>query len=184
MKLLLSALAVASSLLQTTSAKSVFAHVVVGNTGSHDTTTWAQDITLAKAAGIDAFVLNIAYPDPNTPKQVANAFAAAQAPNSTFKLFFAFDYLGGGKPWPADGGTADTPSSVVSYLLKYQNNPAYFCYNNASFVSTFEGKDNAQDWAPGGAIRSKVGPVHFVPNWNSVGQTGIGAQLNNIEGFF
>lgn len=77
--------------------KSVFAHVVVGNTAAHTKDTWAQDISLAKSVGIDAFVLNIAYPDGNIPGQVANAFTAAEEAGSAFKLFFAFDYLGGGQ---------------------------------------------------------------------------------------
>lgn len=41
------------------SAKSVFAHIVVGNTAAHDVAAWTNDITLAKNAGIDAFVLNM-----------------------------------------------------------------------------------------------------------------------------
>lgn len=72
--------------------KNVFAHVVVGNTAAHTVDTWARDIKLASGAGIDAFVLNIAYPDTNIPQQVENAFKAAE--NGTdFKLFFSFDYL-------------------------------------------------------------------------------------------
>lgn len=47
--------------------KAVFAHVVVGNTAAHSQATWAQDIQLARNTGIDAFVLNIAYPDGNIP---------------------------------------------------------------------------------------------------------------------
>lgn len=73
--------------------KNVFAHVVVGNTAAHDVGNWTQDIKLASQAGIDAFVLNIAYPDSNIPGQVANAFQAAEQAGSNFKLFFSFDYL-------------------------------------------------------------------------------------------
>ncbi|TVY32902.1 Glucan endo-1,3-alpha-glucosidase [Lachnellula subtilissima] len=182
MKFFTPLLAAATYLLQTASAGSVFAHVVVGNTGAHNVAAWSADIKLAQAAGIDAFVLNMGYPDSNIPTQVANAFAAAAG--TGFKLFFAFDYLGGGQVWPAGSVAADPPNSVVSYLLKYKDNAAYFHYNSAPFVSTFEGKDNTADWAPGGPIRSKVGAIHFVPNWNSIGQANIGAQLDNIEGFF
>ena len=184
MKLLFPVLAVATSLLHTASAQYVFAHVVVGNTASHNTSTWANDISLAKASGIDAFALNVAYPDSNTPIQVANAFEAAESAGSSFKLFFSFDYLGGGQPWPAGSGAATPPNSVASYLLKYKGSAAYFNYQNAPLVSTFEGPDYATDWAPGGAIRSAVGNLYFVPNWNSLGQSGITAQLNNIQGFF
>lgn len=54
-----------------------------------------MDITLVKDAAIDAFILNIGYGDSNVPTQVANAFAAAEAAGSSFKLAFSFDYLGG-----------------------------------------------------------------------------------------
>jgi hypothetical protein len=160
-------------------AKYVFAHVVVGNTAAHTQSTWEDDITLAKNAGIDAFALNGGYPDSNIPTQVANAFAAAEALGSGFKLFFSFDYLGGGLPWPATGD-----NSVASYLNQYKGSAAYFNYEGAPFASTFEGTGNIGDWAQGGAIRSAVGDVYFVPDWTSLGTGGIGSSLSNIEGFF
>ncbi len=113
----------------------------MGNTAAHTQSTWATDISYAAAAGIDAFALNIAYPDSNIPTQVANAFAAAEAAGSSFKLFFSFDYLGGGQKWPATGS-----ESVVSYLQEYKSSAAYFYYDNAPFVSTFEGTGNIADW--------------------------------------
>lgn len=73
--------------------QNVFAHVVVGNTAAHTVDSWANDIKLASSAGVDAFVLNVAYPDTNTPQQVSNAFQAAEQAGSDFKLFFSFDYL-------------------------------------------------------------------------------------------
>lgn len=164
---------------QYVSAKYVFAHVVVANTAAHTQSTWEDDITLAKNAGIDAFALNGGYPDSNIPTQVANAFAAAEALGSDFKLFFSFDYLGGGSPWPATGD-----NSVVSYLNQYKGSAAYFNYNGAPFVSSFEGTGNIGDWAQGGSIRSAVGEVYFVPDWTSLGTGGIGSSLSNIEGFF
>lgn len=158
--------------------KYVFAHVVVGNTAAHDTSTWSTDISLAAAAGIDAFVLNIATPDPNVPIQVANAFEAAEDLDSGFRLFFSFDYLGGGEPWVATGD-----NSVESYLNQYKNSSAYFQYQGVPFVSTFEGTGNVADWAPGGAIRQAVGDIYFVPDWTSLGPGGISSLLDNIEGF-
>lgn len=157
-------------------AKYVFAHVVVGNTAAHTQATWATDISLAAAAGIDAFVLNIAYPDSNVATQVSNAFAAATAAGSTFKLFFAFDYLGGGEAWPS--------ASVISYLNEYRSSSAYFNYDSAPFVSTFEGTGNIADWSPSGVIRSAVGDIYFVPDWTSLGPAGIESYLDNIQGGF
>ena len=178
MHFLSSLLAAASSLACTVEAQRyVFAHVVLGDTYAHTQATWQNDITLAHDAGIDAFALNIGYPD-IFANQVSNAFAAAEALNNGFKLFFSFDYLGGGQPWPATG-----TSSVVSVLEQYQNSSVYFNYQSASFVSTFEGPANSGDWAPGGAIRSAVSPIHFVPDWTSVGPGSIGPYLNDIDGF-
>lgn len=159
--------------------KYVFAHVVVGDTAAHTQDTWTTDITAAKDAAIDAFILNIGYGDTNTPIQVANAFAAAEAAGSSFKLAFSFDYLGGTGPWPATGD-----SSVASYLNQYASSSAYFHYGGGAFVSTFEGTGNVGDWAQGGAIRSAVGSIYFVPSWTSLGTSGITADLDNIEGFF
>lgn len=159
--------------------KAAFAHIVVGNTAAHTQDTWTQDITLARNCGIDAFVLNIAYPDSNIPGQVANAFAAAEAAGSGFKLFFAFDYLGGGQRWPSTGSY-----SVVSMLNQYKNSPAYFRYNGNPFVSTFEGTADIDAWAPNGPIRSAVGGIYFVPDWSSLSPDHIGEHLANIEGAF
>jgi glucan endo-1,3-alpha-glucosidase len=158
--------------------KYAFAHVVVGNTAAHTEATWANDIALAQAAGIDAFALNMGYPDSNIPAQIANAFAAAEAAGGSFKLFFSFDYLGGGEVWPATGS-----NSVVSYLQEYVGTNSYFLYDGLPFVSTFEGTGNIADWAPGGAIRS-VQDVYFVPDWSSLGPSGIAPYLNNIQGAF
>lgn len=157
--------------------KLVFAHVVVGDTAAHNQSTWENDITLAADAGIDAFALNGGYPDTNVPTQIANAFAACESLNKGFKLFFSFDYLGGGQPWPATGD-----NSVVGLLTKYTSSSCYQTYNDLPFVSTFEGTDNIDDWAPGGTIRSGAGDVYFVPDWSSLGSSGIGAHLDNIQG--
>jgi hypothetical protein len=180
MQYLSSFLTALSLLLPLASAqKYVFAHVVVGDTAAHTQATWTTDITLAQDAAIDAFILNIAYGDTNVPTQVANAFAAAEAAGSTFKLAFSFDYLGGTGPWPATGA-----DSVASYLNQYKSSSAYFQYGGGAFASTFEGTGNVGDWAQGGAIRSAVGSIYFVPSWTSLGPSGIAADLNTIEGFF
>ncbi len=165
-------------LAQAVSAKFVFAHVVVGDTAAHSQATWATDISLATECGIDAFVLNIGYPDANIPTQVANAFAAANAAGNSFKLFFSFDYLGGGQVWPATGSY-----SVVSMLQEYASNAAYFRYNSLPMVSTFEGVGNTVDWAYGGTIRSAFA-VYFVPSWTSLGPGGLAAVENDIDGAF
>jgi glucan endo-1,3-alpha-glucosidase len=51
-------------------------------------------------------------------------------------------------------------------------------------VSTFEGTANVGDWAQGGAIRSATGDLYFVPEWTSLGPSGLTPDLDSIEGFF
>jgi glucan endo-1,3-alpha-glucosidase len=53
--------------------KLVVAHMMVGNTYSYSVDTWAADIKLASANGIDGFALNIGSAAPFTDAQVANA---------------------------------------------------------------------------------------------------------------
>ena len=71
------------------SAKSVFAHFMVGNTEKFSEADWRTQINLAQTAKIDAFALNMANDENTTTTQLPNAFAAAEA--LKFKLFFSFD---------------------------------------------------------------------------------------------
>lgn len=175
MKFITLILAALASLPSAVSAQSVFAHFILGNAGSYTETQWQSDIKLAQEAGIDAFVLNIAPPLVGTTStQVSNAFKAVNDLGSGFKLFFSFDYLGGGQPWAA--------SDVISLLQTYTPNTAHFKYNNVPLVSTFEGTNNIGDWAH---IRASVpGGIFFVPDWSSLGPGGISSQLSIIDGAF
>jgi glucan endo-1,3-alpha-glucosidase len=165
---------------RSTTEKYAFAHVVVGDTAAHSKETWEVDIALAAAAGLDAFALDIAYYDPNVAIQVKNAFEAAESLGSFFKLFFSFDYLGGGLPWPANGS-----DSVVSFLQQYGNSNAYFKYEGQLFASTFEGTSNIDDWEENGTIRSAIDTgIYFVPVWTSLGPSGIIPYLDVIQGTF
>lgn len=139
-------------------------------------------MSLAQDAGIDGFVLNTApntVPDTaclsgNIQKQLDYAFNATQTLTTPFKLFIAFDYLGGGKPWDAAG--------VKQTLITYANHPAYFRYKNRAYVSTFEGTSNINDWPD---IKSSIpGGIFFVPDWTSLGPDGIKAHFDIIDGAF
>ncbi|KAL8803053.1 MAG: hypothetical protein Q9182_003423 [Xanthomendoza sp. 2 TL-2023] len=142
--------------------KSVFAHHIVGlllphltsNTAAYGPSDWQNDISLAKAAGIDAFVLNIAAQTDYNNVQIANAYSAAES--LQFKLFFSFDYAAQG-PWQ--------PSAVIALLQQYANSAAQMKVHGASLVSTFEGPDSSNDWR---AIRAAL-PIFFLPDWTSVG---------------
>jgi hypothetical protein len=173
--LLLSFVFATSCISGSTSARKLaFAHVVVGNTAAHTQSTWENDITLAREAGLDAFALNSGYPDRSVATQIANAFAACEALATGFRLFISFDYLGGGEVWPV--------SEVVSLLQMYEGSDCYLTYDDKMFVSTFEGTGSAADWALGGTIRSAV-DVYFVPDWTSLGPAEITAYLDRIDGF-
>ena len=118
---------------------------------------------------IDAFALNIAYNDSTVATSVSRAFQAAQG--SGLKLFFSFDYAGGGA-WPK--------ADVQSYLDSYTGNAAYYKTDNGQpFVSTFEGPDNAGDWKDLKAICN----CFFMPDWSSKGAQDAWA-LGNADGLF
>jgi glucan endo-1,3-alpha-glucosidase len=142
---------------------------------------WKTHIQIAQSSGIDGFALNTA-PSENPAggtsgaigTQLSNAFQAAVDLNSTFKLFIAFDYLGGNKPWNVD--------DVKSTIQLYANNSAYFQFNGRPYVSTFEGTQNVDDWT---SIRASVpGGIFFVPAWTSLGPEGIKSQLGIIDGAY
>lgn len=96
----------------------------------------------------------MAYGVESNERSVTNAFEAAES--LEFQLFFSFDYAGNGS-WPQ--------SQVISLLQKFSSKPAYYHYNEKPFVSTFEGSENANDWAE---IKSQT-HCFFVPDWSSVG---------------
>ncbi|GFF26046.1 mutanase Pc12g07500 [Aspergillus lentulus] len=135
-------------------AKAVFAHFMVGNTASFGVADWIRNMNLAMEAHIDAFALNIAAGWVDNDAQIANAFTAADSLG--FKLFFSFDYAGNG-PW--------AESDVYNLIRTYGSNTAYYHYNGAPFVSTFEGTDNANDWI---TIKAETG-CFFMPDWSSRG---------------
>ncbi|KAJ5759396.1 hypothetical protein N7520_006552 [Penicillium odoratum] len=128
----------------------------MANTEQYEISDWKQDISLAQAAHIDAFALNIAYATPHMERATADAFATAE--DLGFLLFFSFDYEGNGT-WPQD--------QIISYLQKYAPSSAYYNYKGKTFVSTFEGPESADDWV---AIKNRTN-CFFVPDWSSVEPT-------------
>ena len=125
----------------------------VGNANAYGQGDWVDDMRLAQAAGIDAFALNVGATDHTTTTQVPIAYAAAS--QTEFKVFLSFDYAAQG-PWSSQ--------AVVNTIRTYANSPGQFKVNGLPFVSTFEGRDHAGDWA---TIRKST-PLFFVPEWTSV----------------
>ena len=142
----------------------------VGNAANMSPGDWQNDISLAKAAGIDGFALNIATQDSYTDTVLQTAYAAAESVGG-FSLFLSFDYASGG-PWQA--------SDVVSKINSYSGQAAQFQYQGKTFVSTFEGTDNINDWS---SIKSQTN-CYLVPDWTSLGPAGFGTQASVADGAF
>ncbi len=96
---------------------------------------WKFDIAQAQEIGIDGFALNCAPPrvDSYTPKQLANAYQAAD--ELGFKMFISFDF--------AYWSTGDT-EEITSIVGNYSSHPAQAYYNDGAIVSTFVG--DSMDW--------------------------------------
>lgn len=96
---------------------------------------WKFDIAQAQEIGIDGFALNCAPPrvDSYTPKQLANAYQAAD--ELGFKMFISFDF--------AYWSTGDT-EEITSIVGNYSSHPAQAHYNDGAIVSTFVG--DSMDW--------------------------------------
>ncbi|PVH71458.1 carbohydrate-binding module family 24 protein, partial [Cadophora sp. DSE1049] len=142
----------------------------VSNVAGWGVSNWESDISLAQAAHIDAFALDVAWGDANNVPSLDAAFQAAA--NKGFKLFFSLDYGGNGY-WPE----ADTLSILQSYI----NRPAYYRHNNQPFVSTFEGPLASDQWV---RLKQQTG-AFFVPDWSSKGAS-VASGLSNgvVDGLF
>ncbi|MCJ1313030.1 hypothetical protein MMC25_006706 [Agyrium rufum] len=151
-------------------AKAVFAHFIVGNAATSTSSDWAEDIALASAAGIDGFALNIASGDSSNGNSLDNAYNAADAAGN-FSLFLSFDYASQGA-WGS--------SAVSSLISKYSSRSSQFKVDGKPMVSTFEGTDNAGDWA---GIKSSTN-AFFMPDWTSLGPQGFTQHLDTVDGAF
>jgi hypothetical protein len=109
-----------------------------------------DDMKRAKAAGIDAFALNIGT-DAYTDTQLAYAYQSAA--DNDMKVFISFDF----NWWSASQG-----SEVGAKVAKYANLPAQLMVDGKVFVSSFTG-----DGVDISAIRSAAGcNVFFAPNFH------------------
>jgi len=115
------------------SQKYVVAHHMVGNTFPYTLDDWAEDITLAHAAGIDGFALNIGS-DSWEPARVADAYTAAEQSGLGFKLFLSLDMSSLPCTSPSN---AQTLRNLVN---TYVSHPNQLQYASRAFVSTFSGE--------------------------------------------
>lgn len=105
---------------------------MVGNTYSYTQSIWANDISLASAAGIDGFALNYGR-DTWQPARIADAYAAAKAQGS-FKLFLSLDVSS------LSCSSASDAATHVASIATYANHSAQAMYNSKVLVSTFSGE--------------------------------------------
>jgi Glycosyl hydrolase family 71 len=147
--------------LRDVSSQAVFAHIVAGNSGSYSSQDWLNDINLAKSAGFDGFIMDIAPDTYNLQPMLDLTYAAAEQV-SDFKIWLSFDYTGGfntdGTPWHAD--------QVSSLISDYSSSAAQYLWaDGRPVVTTFEGCDNLDDWT---TIKAETN-CFFIPNYSCLG---------------
>ncbi|EPS30272.1 putative alpha-1,3-glucanase [Penicillium oxalicum 114-2] len=133
-----------------TTDRMVFAHFMMGITSNRlNASDYDGDMQQAKAAGIDAFALNIGT-DPFTDTQLDLAYESAA--NNDMKVFISFDF----NWWK----TSDA-GAVGAKTKQYADHPAQLKVDGKVFVSSFAG-----DGLDVGALRAAVGQeIFFAPNF-------------------
>jgi len=122
-----------------------------------------DEFKLAKAAGIDAFALNMGPDVDNTQL----GFAYEGASSAGIKVFISFDFN--------DGlFSIGDPSAVGDRIKTFKDHPAQLKIDNRPFVSTFAG--------PGlnvAAVEAAAGAdIYFLPNWY------VGSDKTGTDGLF
>ena len=126
-----------------------------------------DDMSRAKALGIDAFALNIGIDD-YTDEQLGYAYDSAA--NNGMKVFISFDFN-----WFSTSQTSDIGAKIAQYggkdaQLKVGDN------GDQVFVSSFSGDGLDVD-----ALRSSAGvPIFFAPNFQASNVASVDAALNWI----
>ncbi|GAB1215297.1 hypothetical protein ATERTT37_004483 [Aspergillus terreus] len=116
----------------------------------------------AKAAGIDAFALNIGV-DPYTDQQLQLAYQSAA--NNDMKVFISFDF---------NWWQTSQAAQVGQKIAQYAKLPAQLMVDNKVFVSSFAG-----DGLDVAAMRSAAGvPVFFAPNFHPE----MGTDMGPVDG--
>ncbi|KAF8158163.1 glycosyl hydrolase family 71-domain-containing protein [Crassisporium funariophilum] len=125
---------------------------------------WAEDITLAHAAGIDGFALNMGR-DEWQPARVADAYESAKQSGLDFKLFLSLDM----SSFPC--GSPNDAQTLRNLVNAHAPHPNQLQYASKAFVSTFAGEScnfgqgSVQDgWKTQFAKHPELeGKMYFVP---------------------
>ncbi|KAL9488233.1 hypothetical protein ACSS6W_000510 [Trichoderma asperelloides] len=146
--------------------------LLVGIVENFTVQDWVNEIQQAQAIGIDGFALNCAPPwvDSYTPKQLDNAYTAAQQLN--FKMFISFDFA-----YWSNGDTGN----ITSFVGKFAAHPAQAIFNGGALVSTFVG--DSFNW---NAVKSALGSqkLTVIPNMQDPASVGSVSSQYGIDGAF
>ncbi|KAJ7050679.1 glycoside hydrolase family 71 protein [Mycena amicta] len=142
---------------------------MVGIVENFSIADWLAEMTTAKSIGIDGFALNCAPPrvDSYTPRQLANAYAAAQQIPGGFSVFPSFDF--------AYWTNGDAPT-IIEVMKNYSSLPSQALYNGRPIVSTFVGESFNWD-----LVRATGINVWAMPMLEDPGQLG---SPNTLDGAF
>lgn len=159
---------------QDDTGKLVAAHFMIGIMSNRNSAAdYDTDMKKAKAAGIDAFALNIAKDD-YTDAQLNYAYESAA--NNDMKVFISFDYNYFG---------TDENTAVGSKLKVYCAKPGQLKVNNKCFVSSFNGDNDPAKLFDAKTIRAAAGTdLYLVPNLSPHNTANAASSVGDIDGAF
>lgn len=154
--------------------KLVAAHFMVGIMSNRNSAAdYDNDMKKAKAAGIDAFALNIAKDD-YTDTQLNYAYESAA--NNDMKVFISFDY---------NYFATDENVAVGAKLKTYCAKSGQLKINNKCFVSSFNGDNDPAKLFDAKTIRAAAGvDLYLVPNLSPHNTATAASTVEDIDGAF
>ena len=155
-------------------SKIVTAHFMIGIMSNRKSAAdYDNDMKKAKAAGIDAFALNIAK-DTYTDSQLDYAYESAA--NNNMKVFISFDYN-----YFTTGENEDVGKKLGQYCIK----PGQLKIDNKCFVSSFNGDNEPSKLFDAKTIRAAAGTeLYLVPNLSPHNTAAAISDVNDIDGAF
>ena len=120
----------------------------------------------AKAAGIDAFALNIGLDD-YTDAQLGYAYKSAA--DNGMKVFISFDY---------NYYLTGSEGNAATIIKKYSGSAGQLKIDNRPFVSSFNGNQEPEKTLNAPALKQAAGDIYLVPNFMPKGS------LDGIDGAF
>ncbi|OAG06127.1 uncharacterized protein CC84DRAFT_750054 [Paraphaeosphaeria sporulosa] len=153
--------------------KIVAAHFMIGIMATRSSAAdYDDDMKKAKAAGIDAFALNIAKDD-YTDAQLNYAYESAA--NNDMKVFISFDY---------NYFETSENEAVGAKLKEYCGKPGQLMVDGKCFASTFNGDNDPSKLFNANTVRTAAGTdLYLVPNLSPTGIRDATA-VGDIDGSF